>query len=70
MNSHTVPIQSQSNAASEQANMLQLNKLMDQDIDKNELSNHSARKGKVGGDNPLQRSIDAKNIQLLREKNY
>jgi hypothetical protein len=51
--------------------MVQLNQLMDRDIDKNELSNNSARKGgKSGEHSVLQRSIDAKNIQLLREKNY
>lgn len=36
----------------DQANLMQLNQLMEQEIDKNELSNNSARKGK-GGENPL-----------------
>ena len=59
--------------------MLQLNQLMDYDIDKNELSNTSGRKGRHVGpagkggatrDQEILKSMDGKSIQLLRDKNY
>lgn len=42
---------------------------MEQEIDQKELSN-SANKTKGGNANMLKNSVDAKNIQHLREKNY